>query len=378
VRLGPALILAAVFLLGCSRHNRGWVKKRNFQASFNIGDSGQLTRKSLGASACLPTSFKELVATADPSVVQVRIRQEKRSRSGKRKLTREALGSAFVYDTNGLLLTNHHVIVDATDIRVLFKDGHELPAEVLGSDPPTDVAILRVTETGLPALPLGDSDELQVGDWVVAIGNPFGLSHTVSAGILSARGRTIRDLEGLSDNSGYFDFLQTDASINPGNSGGPLIDLKGKVIGICAAIRARSNKIGFAIPINMVRALVPALVTDGHIRRSALGVKVDSVLSEDLRRLGLPKTPGAIVRAIQPQSSAANAGFRIDDIVVAFEGQPVNGPERLRWLASMAGVAKRVTVKVQRGNQAIDIAATLGELSPIASPAFDESEDDEE
>jgi serine protease Do len=143
-------------------------------------------------------------------------------------------------------------------------------------------------------------------------------------------------------------------------------------------MRARSNKIGFAIPINMVRELIPALVSQGHIRRSALGVKVDSILSEDLRRLGLSKAVGAIVRAVQPQSGADKAGFRVDDIVVEFEGQPVAGPERLRWLASMAGVSKTVTVKVQRNSVLLQLAAILGELPPIAYPPIEEIDEEDE
>ena len=375
MRFGVALCLLAVCLPDCSRHGHSWVERRHIARKST--DSGR-TNAASSRRTCLPTSFRELVATADPSVVQVRIRQEKPSRSGRRKLTREGLGSAFVYDGDGLMLTNHHVVVDASEIRVVFKDGHDSPAEIVGTDPPTDVAVLRVPERGLPVLPLGDSDVLQVGDWVLAIGNPFGLSHSVSAGIVSARGRTIRELEGLNDTNGYFDFLQTDASINPGNSGGPLIDLDGHVVGICAAMRARSNKIGFAIPINMVRELIPALVSQGHIRRSALGVKVDSILSEDLRRLGLSKAVGAIVRAVQPQSGAEKAGFRVDDIVVEFEGQPVAGPERLRWLASMAGVSKTVTVKVQRHSVLLQLAAVLGELPPIANPPIEEIDEEDE
>src|SRR5690606_6257174 len=163
--------------------------------------------------------------------------------------------SGFVYDPDGLILTNNHVVANAADIQVTFaQDGRELKARVVGRDPPTDIAVLRVDAKGLSALPLGDSDKTRGGDWVVALGNPFGLSHTVSAGIVSAKGRTRDDVKGL-DSSGYYNFLQTDASINPGNSGGPLLDTSGRVVGINTAIRARANNIGFAIPINMVREL---------------------------------------------------------------------------------------------------------------------------
>ena len=276
MRCWATFSLALIVLLGCGQRSHRWLagtRHTNSSSSRSQAPSG--SSPATRDTACLPMSFGKLVAVADPSVVQVRTRLDKPSRSGRRRLTREGLGSAFVYDSDGLVLTNHHVVVEASEIRLVFKDGRDLPAQVVGADPPTDVAVLRVAEHGLPALPLGDSDALNVGDWVLAIGNPFGLSHTVSAGIVSARGRTIRDLDGFGDGSGYFDFLQTDASINPGNSGGPLIDVNGRVVGISAAIRARSNKIGFAIPINMVRELLPALVSAGHIRRSALGVRVD-------------------------------------------------------------------------------------------------------
>ncbi len=275
MRFWLTLLLAVVVLHGCSQRGYRWSKARRHSSNSTLPATTKPSESKVSrAATCLPISFSELVAVADPSVVQVRTRQDKPSRSGRRRLTREGLGSAFVYDSDGLVLTNHHVVTAATEIRIVLKDGRELPAEVVGADPPTDVAVLRVAERGLPALPLGDSDSLNVGDWVLAIGNPFGLSHTVSAGIVSARGRTVRDLDGFGDGSGYFDFLQTDASINPGNSGGPLIDLNGRVVGISAAIRARSNKIGFAIPINMVKELIPALVSSGHVRRSALGVRV--------------------------------------------------------------------------------------------------------
>src|SRR5262249_4804265 len=177
----------------------------------------------------------------------VKARVERARPNGRQKVVAEGLGTAFVYDPEGYLLTNNHVIDEATDISVLFGDGRELKVSVVGRDKHTDVAVLKVDAKPLPALPLGDSDAIEVGDWVVAIGNPFGLSHTVSAGILSAKGRTKDDVKGL-DPSGYFNFLQTDASINPGNSGGPLLNLRGEVVGINAAVRANANNIGFAIP----------------------------------------------------------------------------------------------------------------------------------
>ena len=186
-----------------------------------------------------------------------------------------------------------------------------MSATVVGRDPPTDVAVLRVDAKGLASLPLGDSDAARVGDWVVAIGNPFGLQHTVSAGILSAKGRTSQDVKGL-DESGYYKFLQTDASINPGNSGGPLLDTGGRVVGINTAIRAEANSIGFAIPVNMVRDLLPRLLKDGEIKRSAVGVQVSSVLPDDVARLGLAVALGALVRVVVPGGPADVAGLEVE------------------------------------------------------------------
>ncbi|MFO0762179.1 MAG: trypsin-like peptidase domain-containing protein, partial [Byssovorax sp.] len=262
---------------------------------------------------------------------------------------------------DGFLLTNNHVIEDATQVEVSFFDGSEYPATVVGRDKHTDIAVLKIDHRGLPALPLGDSDVLEVGDWVVAIGNPFGLSHTVSAGILSAKGRTRDDVKGL-DPSGYFNFLQTDASINPGNSGGPLLNVKGEVVGINAAVRANANNIGFAIPINMVKQLLPTLLRDGKIRRSAIGVEVDGLTSAEAERLKRPDRKGALVTRVLPGSPAERAGLAADDVIMAFDGKPILGPNELRWLASIAGVNKVAPVKVARGEREFELRVTLGEL----------------
>ena len=308
-----------------------------------------------------PQSFADLAAKADPAVVFVKTLQERRGASGRRRVVGQGVGTAFVYDPNGLIITNNHVIDEASDIHVIFGRKREVKATVVGRDPRTDIAVLRVEEKNLPYLPLGDSDALRVGDWVVAIGNPFALAHTVSAGILSAKGRTLADVNGL-DESGYYDFLQTDASINPGNSGGPLLDMAGNVIGINTAIRAQANSIGFAIPINMVKELLPRVLKDGHIKRSAIGVHVSSLLPDDIERLKLSDENGALVRVIVPGGPADRAGLQVDDVIQAFEGEALTGPERLRWVASLAGVGKPVTLRVVRGGRTFDLKVTLVEL----------------
>jgi serine protease Do len=310
-----------------------------------------------GPGADAPASFAALAAAADPAVVFVKTLQERRGFSGRR-VVGEGLGSAFVYDPNGLILTNNHVIENASEIRVIFGRTREMSATVVGRDPPTDVAVLRVDAKGLASLPLGDSDAARVGDWVVAIGNPFGLQHTVSAGILSAKGRTNQDVKGL-DESGYYEFLQTDASINPGNSGGPLLDTGGRVVGINTAIRAEANSIGFAIPVNMVRDLLPRLLKDGEIKRSAVGVQVSSVLPDDVARLGLAVALGALVRVVVPGGPADVAGLKVDDVIMEFDNKPINGPERLRWLASLAGIGNEVGLKVARGTRLFELRVKL-------------------
>jgi len=309
----------------------------------------------------MPFSFAPLARRADPAVATIKALVAHESSSGRRRVVSEGLGTGFVYDPDGLLLTNNHVIADASDIEVSFHNGLEVSAKVVGRDKHTDVAVLRIDQHNLPSLPLGDSDAIEVGDWVVAIGNPFGLSHTVSAGILSAKGRTRDDVRGL-DQSGYFNFFQTDASINPGNSGGPLLNLRGEVVAINAAVRANANSIGFAIPINMVKQLLPMLIAEGHVRRSAIGVTVEALSAADATRLKRPDRQGAWVKGVVPGGPAESAGITRDDVILAFEGKTVADPNELRWLASIGGVDKVVTLRVARGERSIELKVKLGEL----------------
>jgi serine protease Do len=289
----------------------------------------------------------------------------------RRRHAAEGLGTGFVIDKAGVILTNNHVVhdphvtnVDQT-IEVKLSDGRTFPAKVVGTDPPTDIAVVRIETKDLRPLVLGDSDAIDVGDWVVAIGNPFGLSHTVSAGIISAKGRTKDDVP--LDPTGYYDFLQTDASINPGNSGGPLLDLRGEVVGMNSAMHTGGG-IGFAIPINMIKQLLPVLLRDGHLTRSALGVRIKDVrdLSREEREvLGLMAggiTGGAAVEYVVPGGPADKAGLAADDIVVAFEGTPIDRSSKLQWLASTTGVGRTVTLRVQREGKQFEQKVTLGQL----------------
>ena len=309
----------------------------------------------------MPPSFAELVHSTQLAVATIKAWVQRENAFGKKVTVAEGMGTAFVYDTKGYLLTNHHVISGASEIAVGFTDGREFKATVVGSDKPTDVAVIKIEADKLVALSLGDSDSIRVGDWVVAIGNPFGLEHTVSAGILSAKGRTRDDVKGL-DPTGYFNFLQTDASINPGNSGGPLINLAGQVVGINTAVRANANNIGFAIPVNMVRQLLPMLVRDGKVRRSAIGVYVEPVGADEVRRLDLGKPRGAIVKRVIAGGAADLAGLAAGDVILAFEAKEVADPNQLRWLASIAGVGATVTLRVARGSRVFDMRVRLAEL----------------
>lgn len=313
----------------------------------------------MGSVGGLP-SFAPLVKRSKPSIVTVKAWVKKPNPFGREVAEAQGVGTGFVYDSKGYLLTNNHVIEDAHEIITKFADGRELTARVVGADKPTDIAVIKVNEEGLPALPLGDSRVLEVGDWVVAIGNPFGLEHTVSAGILSAKGRTRDDVQGL-DPAGYFNFLQTDASINPGNSGGPLLNLAGQVVGINAAVRANANNIGFAIPMEMVVQLLPTLLRDGKITRSALGVLVDEISPEDAKRLGT-KRQGAKVTKVLPGKAADRAGVSAGDIILEFDKAPIKDTNELRWLASIAGVNKTVPMKVARGDRVFEMRVTMTEL----------------
>lgn len=336
-----------------------------------------------------PGSFADVARAANPSVVTVHVSFDRAGRDpfeapadgrAPRDEPVQGVGSGFFVDAEGTLLTNHHVIAGggttkdagAPEVRVTLFDEREMSAEVIGSDAPTDLAVLRVREAApTRPIPFGDSDAIEVGDWVVAIGNPFGLSHTVSAGIVSGKGRSRDDVP--LDPAGYYDFLQTDASINPGNSGGPLLDLQGRLIGINTAIRGGGAQgIGFAVPVQMVQQLLPMLLKNGAIVRSALGVKARDVRElprEDRARLGLAEgTKGAVLQHLEADGAAAAAKLQVGDVVVAFDGEPVDRATRLQWLASLAGVGKVVTLQVLRagadgGRTPLSVRVTLGELA---------------
>lgn len=275
--------------------------------------------------------------------------------------TRMGAGSGFVVRKDGYILSNNHVVEGAQVIKVRLLDGRQFEARVVGTDPATDVAVLKVDTQGrdLPVVPLGDSDGLDIGEWVVAIGNPMGLAHTVTAGIVSAKARREVRPDGRLR---YADFIQTDASINPGNSGGPLFNTKGEVIGINTAINAKAQGIGFAIPINMVKTVMPALVREGRVSRSWLGVEIQEVTPDLARSFGLKKPHGALITNVVSRGPADGSGIREGDIIVAFDGRDIDRHDDLPWLASTAGIGRTVDVGVIREGRPRTLRVKLGAL----------------
>jgi serine protease Do len=328
----------------------------------------------LPVNSLAPLSFAPIAKHADPSVVTVLTTGEELEQSlypGRvRRKQIKGLGTGFVVDRDGVVLTNNHVIEGADTINVKLSNDSIFPAHVVGRDSRTDIAVVKIEEKGLTPLVLGDSDKIEVGDWVVAIGNPFELAHTVSVGIISAKGRTKDDVP--LDPSGYYNFLQTDASINPGNSGGPLLNLKGEVVGINTAIRGGGAQgIGFAIPINMVKQLLPMLLRDGHVTRSALGIGLydnRKLTAEDKSALKLATGREAIVEWVEPGGPADKAHLAQYDVILAFDETPIDRSSLLPWLASTAGVGKVVNLKVSREGKTFETKATLGQLAEGPRP----------
>ncbi|GAB4407289.1 MAG: DegQ family serine endoprotease [Thermodesulfovibrionales bacterium] len=275
-----------------------------------------------------------------------------------RELKQQSLGSGFIIDKDGYIITNNHVVESADEIKVKLADGREFKAKVIGRDPKTDLALIKITTLfkNLPVLPLGDSDKIRVGDWVLAIGNPFGLEHTVTQGIISATGRVI--------GSGPYDnFLQTDAPINPGNSGGPLINLKGEVIGINTAIVAAGQGIGFAIPSNMAKNVISQLKEKGKVTRGWIGVSIQSVTPEIAQSFGLKEPKGALVGDVVNGSPAEKAGIKRGDVIIAFAGKDIKQMSDLPRLVAETQVGKTVDIRVIRDGKEIDLKITVAELT---------------
>jgi S1-C subfamily serine protease len=302
------------------------------------------------------------VERVSPSVVNVEAHQTQRQTGGRTRSgeprsgeprERRGGGSGFVFTPDGLILTNSHVVHDATRIEVTLADGRRAPAHTVGDDPATDLAVIRVDVSGLQAVPLGDSQQLRPGQMAIAIGNPYGFQSTVTAGVISALGRSLRSYSGRL----IEDVIQTDAALNPGNSGGPLVDSRGQVIGVNTATILPAQGICFAIGINTAKFVASRLLRDGRIRRSYIGVSAQTVPIHRrvVRFYGLARETGVVVVGIEDRSPARTAGLREGDVIVALEGKPLAGVDDLHRLLTDAQVGARCTLTVIRHTERLSL-----------------------
>ena len=325
----------------------------------------------------IPADFSELAETSSPSIVNIStvktisrggrvLRQSSKSPFGndeffnrffgaqpQREYKQKSLGSGFIIDADGYIVTNNHVVENTDQIKVILRDGKEYDAEIIGKDKNTDLALIKIKpETKLPALKLGDSDKLKVGKWVIAIGNPFGLGHTVTAGIVSAKGRVI-------GSGPYDDFIQTDTSINPGNSGGPLLDLDGNVVGINTAIIQNGQGIGFAIPANLAKGIIEQLKTRGNVTRGWIGVSIQEISDELSDYYKLNDQKGVLVVEAFAGDPAEKAGIKTNDIIIEIDGNKVTNSRGLTAIIASKPVDSKIKVKVLRDGKTKAFKVTI-------------------
>ena len=373
-----SVTLLAMLVVGCNRRN---------EPNFHLATPSQpaATNAPAPVSAAPGVSYADVVSRVAPAVVtihsQMRVRQPQqfpfmddpffrrffgeRTQQAPPERTRQALGSGVIVSQDGYIVTNHHVIDGADQIKVDLSDGRSLDAKLVGTDPPSDLAVLKVDGGGnLTMLMLGDSDRTRVGDVVLAIGNPLGVGQTVTMGIISAKGRQT----GLSNGS-FEDFLQTDAPINQGNSGGALVNTNSELIGINSQILSPSGGsigLGFAIPSNMARTVMEQLINSGKVRRGQLGIVVLKIPSEEASKLGVNQGPGVVVYQVQSGSAADRAGLRQGDVITALNGTAINDPNTFRNLIAGLGPGTEVTLTLKRDGSEGQVRATLGEFTPQA------------
>jgi len=357
-------------------------------------------RQSLATAQDLSTSFRNVAEAMRPSVVSISTTQkvEVRGRAALppglrrqlppgfedlfdfdgRNLTprtpqREGMGSGVIVREDGYILTNNHVVEGANEVVVQLSDARKVPAEIVGTDPETDLAVLKVNLTGLQPAILGSSDDIRVGDWVLAIGSPFGLDQTVTAGIISGKNR----VQGIVDaGRGFEDFLQTDAAINPGNSGGPLVNLRGEIVGINTAILSRSGAsagIGFAIPVSLARPVLESIIESGEVRRGFLGASVVDVTPEFVEEFDLKVSKGAFIRGVLEGQPADQAGLQPGDVVTKLDGRPCLGGTQLRNYVASRAPGTTVTMEVNRSGETVQIDVKLQERTDEAMSKFDPS-----
>ena len=372
------LILSLVLLTGCGRL---WEREPSPPALPPASTPNTGTSTNSTPVATSPNSFADVVDRVAPAVVT--IHSSRRSRAPRQHpffddprlreffgLPRapqsdaprvRGLGSGVIVSADGYILTNHHVIDGAEEITVALTDNRSFSAKLVGSDPPSDLAVLKIDERSLPVLNMGDSDRARVGDVVLAIGNPLGLEQTVTAGIISAKGRST----GLSDGT-FEDFLQTDAPINQGNSGGALVSATGELIGINSQILSPTGGnigIGFAIPVNMAKNVMDQIVRSGTVRRGSLGVTIQPLTPDMVSRLGLQNARGALVSSVVGGSPAERGGVRTGDVIIGFNGAAVSDPNALRNAVARTPPGSDVTLTVWRDGREQQLRVRLGELS---------------